>query len=383
MSALSLTWANVWRNPIRTLLLITSLSAAFLVFAVIGGFHLSAGVVRGAPNRLVTLNRVNFTETLPIAYFTRIQAMREVAAATHINWFGGYYRERSSGFLPVSAVDPASFLQVYQDEVRLTAAQRASFLSDRRALIVSRAIAEQFNWRVGQQIPLMSYIYVKPDGSRDWDFILVGIFDPPSRTQNANGAVIHYNYINESVAAQRDRIGWVSLLTTSPERNSEIARLIDAQFANSTDETLTEDAQVFGRALMNQFGDLRLVVTSLLAAAFVAALLIVGTTLSAVAQARRKEFALMKALGFSGMRLVRMIVAEGVLICMLGALVGLSGGTFALKAIADRSHGAFGELQMPPIVLAGGVVLALVTAFVTSLIPATLALFAKPKLAGS
>ena len=73
--------------------------------------------VNSLPNRMVTLSKINFTESLPIAYYDRIARMEGVAVATHMNWFGGYYQEPRRGFMPVFAVDPETYFQVYDEDL--------------------------------------------------------------------------------------------------------------------------------------------------------------------------------------------------------------------------------------------------------------------------
>ena len=72
----------------------------------------------------MVVNKINFTQPLPIAYFNRVRGVEGVRQVTHFNWFGGYYQDPKN-FLIVMAVDPETYLQVYDDQIDIPADARA------------------------------------------------------------------------------------------------------------------------------------------------------------------------------------------------------------------------------------------------------------------
>lgn len=360
--------SNLLRNPVRTGLLIFSVFIAFLVFAVLISFNAALHEVQNTPNRMITSSKVNFTETLPIGYYDRILRMDGVAAATHLTWFGGYFREQAHGFLYAFAVEPASYLTVYGDEVQLTPAQREGFLRERSGVLVGRVTAERFGWREGQRIPLLSNVFTRLDGGSGWDFVITGIFDAPSSSQ-ADNVILHQEYLSETIASGRDRIGLISFLTASPSHNQRVAQAIDARFANSSDETLTRDAQEFHEAFVNQQGNIALVITLVVSAAFGAILLIVGNTMALAIRERRSEIAVLKTIGFSGARIVKMVVAECVVISLLGAGLGVAAAALALPIMAKASGGQAGDLHLTATAPIAGAAIAFAFALVIAAMP--------------
>ena len=109
MNDLTLMRKNLFRKPVRTALLIISIFIAFLIFSVMLSFNHAISNFNALPNRMVTLSKINFTESLPIAHYDRVARMEGVQAATHMNWFGGYYQDPVRGFMPVFAVDPETY----------------------------------------------------------------------------------------------------------------------------------------------------------------------------------------------------------------------------------------------------------------------------------
>src|SRR5262245_42287125 len=158
MNDRSLMWKNLWRKPVRTTLLLVSITIGFAILATTVSFSLASTSFNTLPTRLVTMSKVNFTESLPMAHYERIAHTDGVRVATHMNWFGGYYREPQN-FLTVFATDPQTYFQVYSEDLQaVPAAQRDAFFRDRSSMLVAEPIAQHWGWRVGQRVPLRSNI---------------------------------------------------------------------------------------------------------------------------------------------------------------------------------------------------------------------------------
>lgn len=71
MNELVLMRKNLFRKPVRTTLLIVSILIAFLIYAVMASFTKSISDFNTKPNRLVTLSKINFTESSPSLTMTR------------------------------------------------------------------------------------------------------------------------------------------------------------------------------------------------------------------------------------------------------------------------------------------------------------------------
>src|SRR3546814_8352364 len=79
-------------------------------------------------------------------------------------------------FFPQFSVNPQRMFDTYPEWV-LPPAQRRAFISTPNGAIAGRVLAERFGWKVGDRIPLTSFIWTLADGSRAWEWELVGIFD--------------------------------------------------------------------------------------------------------------------------------------------------------------------------------------------------------------
>jgi len=377
MTDLDLVSKNLWRKPLRTILLIVSIFIAFLIFSLLVGFNFAYEKSLNEntrANRMVVNNKINFTESMPISYVNRIARLEGVTDVTYQNWFGAYFQERARGAQMFGfAVDPESFLRVNADQVKLPEDQKKAFIGDRQGVIVGKSLADRYGWKLGQTIPIKSDIYIRRDGAPAWDMRISGIFTGKNPGDNVTAIYFHWDYLNEGATFGQDQAGQIVILTAAPDINDKVATAIDAMFANSSKETATVDEKTFSRSFLAQAGDINFIITMVVSAAFAAILMIVGNTMVTAVRERTKEIGVMKTLGFSGPRVLRMVLSESLLLALMGAALGFGVAWLALGALGSGG-GPFGRLEMQPIVAAMALGLAIFLGLITGLIPALSAL---------
>jgi putative ABC transport system permease protein len=202
--------------------------------------------------------------------------------------------------------------------------QYADCLANRTGLLVGKSLADQYGWRVGQNIALNSNIFQQLNGSRAWTFTLCGIFTDSKARGGDKVVLFHYDYFNETRSFGRDSIGLVALLTDDASHNQAVADAINREFANSAAEVDTVTEQQFAAAFLAQLGDIGLIVTLVVGAAFLTIIMIVGSSFALTVRERTREIGILKALGFSGRRISLIVVGEAIIIAAVGGLVGLA-----------------------------------------------------------
>lgn len=374
MTDFSLILANLFSRKLRAALMIVAIFFAFLIFGMLAGVQNGFDSIGGSAgeNRLVTVNKINFTQPMPIAYVNRIRAVDGVARASFANWFGGYYQDPKNQVMTF-AIDPESYLDIYASDIALPPDQRAAFLADRTGLLVGRRLAENNGWKVGDRLPLKSNIYTnKSTGEQSWDFTIAGIMEPAREEADTNYALFHHNYFNESVTFGQDTAGWIVMETTDKALNTKVSQTIDAMFANSPAETATDTEKAFNEAFIGQLGNITLIITLVVGAAFFTILMIVGNTMAMAVRERTKEIGVMKTLGFPSRRIFKLVLGESLLLSALGALPALAVAA-GLLAILKPVIGFPGLALSPPYVALGlGIMLLL--GLITGIIPAWTAL---------
>jgi len=370
MNDLLLIRKNLFRRKLRTGLMIGSILTAFAIFGALASVEHSFNAGQSlAPDRLVVFNKINFTQPLPIAYYDRVRAIDGVRQVAHLNWFGGYYQDPKN-FLIVMAVEPASYMEVYGDEIDILSEAREAFLRERTGALVGAAMAKKWGWKLGDHVPIASNVFVQKNGSRSWDFTIVGIFTGRKAEVDTNFMVFQYKYFDETRLFGKGEIGWMLLRTGSQALNDRVGRTIDQMFANSPYETATDTERAFNKAFVAQFGNIALIVRLVGGAALATILMIVGNTMMMSIRERTREIGVLKALGFSGGRILRLVLGESILLALIGGLPGLGVAALFILAVRGSLTGFLPQLFVSPDIALAGLALMLVLGIITGLIPA-------------
>ena len=362
---------NLFRHKLRASLMIVCILTAFAIFGVLASIERSvnAGQDLAAADRLVVVNKISFTQPLPIAYVDRVRAVDGVQQVTHVNWFGGYYQDPKNSVVAL-AVDPATYMEVYGNELDISSDARQSFIRDRTGALVGEAMAKKWGWKVGDHVPIANDVFTQKNGSRSWDFTIVGIFKGKKSEVDTNFMVFQYDYFDATRAFGQGQIGWMVLRTASPEVNDRVARAIDQTFANSAYETSTDTEKALNKAFVAQFGNIKLIMMLVVGAAFVTILMIVGNTLMMSVRERTREIGVLKSLGFPPSRILRLVLGESVLLALIGGLLGLGLAALFIVSVRDSVGGLLPQIAISPEVALAGLALMLGFGIVTGLIPA-------------
>jgi putative ABC transport system permease protein len=365
---LPLLWANLGRKRLRTSLTIASIVVAFLLFGLMQTLRVA---LTGSPDlagvdRLMTLHKISIVQSFPLSYLNRIRAVDGVKAATTSNWFGGIYQDERNQ-IGTFGVDVPSFLEVY-DDYTLRPEERDAWLKDRTGAIVGKLLAERFNWKVGDTIPMRSNIWTQKDGGGNvWPMKIVGIFDA---TNGDNQSIyFHYDYLNESRAQIKDEIGMVVIKVADPARSEQIARAVDALFANSSYETKTATEKAFVQGFANQMGNIGKLLTMVAAAVFFTMLLVTANTMAQSIRERINEIGVLKTLGFSGGGVTMMIIGEAILVTALGGYIGLALAALVGEGMGKALAQFFPVLGMPSWTWAAGTALILILGGIAAALP--------------
>ncbi len=362
---------NLFRKKLRAVLMIVSILIAFAIFGVLAAFEraFNSGETVAEDDRLVVVNKINFTQPMPVAYFNRVRAIEGVRLVTYANWFGGYFQDPKN-FLIAFAVEPETYLQVVDSDYVITPEMREAFLRERTGVLVGDAVAKKWGWKVGDRVPIGSSIFSQKNGSRSWDMTIVGIFGKRKPQADTNRMFFHYDYLNETRSFGNDKIGWLVLQTTSPDVNDRVAKAIDRSFANSSYETATDTEKAFNKAFVAQLGNIALIVQLVVGAAFVTILLIVGNTMVMAVRERTREIGVLKTLGFSGGRVLRLILGETVLLAFIGGVPGIALAALAIINLRQSLTNFVPGLTLEPSILAIALVLMISLGVATGLAPA-------------
>jgi putative ABC transport system permease protein len=374
MKYLHLIWAALFRSKTRTLLTLLSVVTAFLLFGLLDSVRVAfnAGTNVAGYDRLVVASRLSITQMLPLRLESQIEAVPGVKQVSRMAWFGGIYRDQRN-FFPNMSTDP-NFFDLYP-EYEIAPEQRRAFESTRNGAVVGEALAKKHGWKVGDTIPLQATIF-PTKGSNDWDFKLVGTFrlKDDKRRGEENSLYFRWDYFNEANDFAKDRVGWWMVKLSDPSQADRVAKAIDALSENSDHETKTQTEQAFNQAFVKQFADIGLIVTAIMGAVFFTLLLLTGNTMAQAVRERIPELAVLKTIGFSNRSVLVLVLAESILLLVLGGAIGLGLAASIIPALSAASGGVIQLGSVPGETWVMGVVLMIVFGVLVGLLPATRAM---------
>jgi putative ABC transport system permease protein len=363
----SLLWANLGRKRMRLTLTLASIAVAFILFSLIEAlqYALLGGVELAGQDRLMTMHKVSFTQPLPRNYLERVVATEGVRSALALSWFGGYYKDERTQVFSYPIMGEAALADIYP-EVVVEPTQLRNWMTERTGALVGRSMMEAMHWKLGDVVPIRSAIYFKKDGTNTWDIKISGIFD--NTTGDTNGLYFHYDYFNESIL-YKDNIGWIALRLKDKNQAASVAAKIDAMFANSSAETKTNTEKAFVQGFANQFGNISAIVKVIVIAVFFTMLLVTANSMAQSVRERTSEIGVMKTLGFTSMQVTGLVLAESLLITVLGGALGMAIGSLFVKGIAQATKQFLPLLSVPASAYVLGVVCIAVLGILSGALP--------------
>jgi putative ABC transport system permease protein len=369
MKFFHLIWRNLMRKKLRTILTLFSIVMAFILFSYLSAIRagFGQGVTLGRQDRLLVRHKISIALPLPQYYKARMERIPGVAVATCECWFGGEYQDPKN-FFPQLAVVPEEFLDMYPENV-LPPDQKQAWFRTRTGAIVGRKTAERFQWKVGDKVPLRSSIWGGTEGALTWEFDIAGIFDAGNDTTDTTMMFFHYDYLDERRAWAKGEVGWFIVRVQDASQAPHIAKLIDKEFENSSAETKTEPEGAFLNGFVKSVVDVTLIIATIMSAVFFTILLVTGNTMSQSVRERTGELGVLKAMGFTNLQVLALVLAESCLLGLLGGGLGLGIG-WLMVARGDPTGGLLALFFFPTRDLLIGVGFACALGLLAGIFPA-------------
>ncbi len=365
MRFLPLLLANLGRRKIRTGLTIGSFAAAMFLFGVLGAirYGFRQGIDVAGADRLVVIGRTSIIQPLPLPYFERIKRIPGVRDVAHSTWFGGVYQDPKN-FFAQFAIVPDDWIRMYPEFV-VPPDQWKAFLADRQGAVIGRKLAARFGWKIGDHVPLKVPGYF---GGGSWDFNIRAIYHGTRPNDDEAQFWLQHDYLYEKAPAYwKGIVGWYVVRVRNPADALQVARRIDAEFANSASETRTQTESAFAASFVQQMGNIQFLINAIGSIVFFTLLLVTGNTMAIAVRERTSELAVLKVLGYTSRFVLGLVLAESMAIAAVGGAAGL----WLARVVTDQdlTQGLI-LLYLPVGALALGEVIALLTGLLAGLLPA-------------
>jgi putative ABC transport system permease protein len=323
MFFLKMVFKNVFRARLRSSLTILGLVIAILAFGllqtVVRAWY--AGSDAASASRLITRNSISLTFSMPLYYGDKLRAIHGVKSVTVSNWFGGIYREPKN-FFAQFATDIPTFFKMYP-EFLFKPDEYADLLRDRQGAAIGRQLADLYNFKVGDRVPITGTIY-----PGTWEFTVRAIYDGRDDTVITRQFYFHYDYLNETLKLQSPRRADQAsvFIVDLADQNAaaDVAKTIDDVFLSSLAETLTETEKAFQLSFVAM---VETIVVAIQGVSYIVILIIMAVaanTMAMTARERMAEYATLKALGFKPVAVGAVIMGEGFALAAIGAAIGIA-----------------------------------------------------------
>jgi putative ABC transport system permease protein len=309
---------------------------------------------------------VNITQPLPLAHVARIATVPGVEGVSFYNFFAGYYQEPAND-VDVGAIDVETFDAIYP-EIQLEPRFVEAMKQTRNGALVGEDLAAQRGWKIGDRIPLGSAVWTRKDGTNAWDFEIVGTYRSPSGRVPTTELWMNYAYFDEARANANGTVTLIFVKIADASRAAQISETIDALFANSMNETQTQNEKDWLRGQIAQIGNLEFFINAIIVAVMFTLLFLTGNTMAQSVRERIPELAVLKTYGFTDAGVMTLVLGESLLLCAVAAGIGL--GIAALISPAIYREIGAGGLALPWSVVAIGLGISALVALISALAPA-------------
>jgi putative ABC transport system permease protein len=362
---LPLVWAGLWRKPIAAVLTGLSISVAFMLFGCLHGIAvgIDAIVDRISANRIRVQS--NSQEPLPVSMYRELKEIPNIDSVTLVVFFGTYFQDMRNR-VPSAAIGGDISLHTRSDIV-IPKAQSLAFMKLRTGAVVGESLAREHGWKVGDRVPLTSWA-MKRDGTNTWFFDIVGTYARNDGSDTAREFWVHYDYFNEGRLQDRDTVHSYLLRSTDAKHNTQVIQDVDNRFVNSGYPTVSQSDREWQNAGFKRTVDVHLIVNTIIVASLFALLFLTTNTMMQSFRSRTAEFAVLKSLGYSDHVVLAIVIAEAVVLYLLGAAIGLALARPILPSFAAAV--GFAAIPTPLSVSVTGLGIALAAALLSAAIPA-------------
>jgi putative ABC transport system permease protein len=355
---------NAFRNKRRLTLTVLSVALSLFLFTVLQTAlrELTQPVSsEDSALRLVVRHRISLANVLPARYQSRIEHMPGVEACSRFTWFGGVYKDEKN-FFPQFACEGSKIARLFTEAI-FDPKQMADFIQDKAACVVGIKTMNRFGWKIGDKVTLVGTIW---DCSPELTIRAVyreGI--------DETNLFFHHEYFDE-LMNDPGLVGTFWIKAKSAAVIPGLIKNIDDAFRNTDAETKTETERAFGLEFVSMFGNVRMLVGSISMVIVFTMILVTASTMSMSIRERIRELSILRALGFNGLHVLGLIVAESFGLAMAGGVVGCFGAwaLFSHIDVYKLSQGFFIKFEVTPHILTAGLLIAAVLSVLSCAVPA-------------
>ncbi len=307
---------QTWRARTRSLLTIAGVAVAMFLFAGVQAMQAGVDAATSATAKDTTLivyrkdRYCPFTSRLPQSYEQQIRQIDGVVRVTPMKIVVNNCR---------ASLDVVTFRGVPRDDLSIMVEQRMELLDGsldewrRRgdAALIGEVLAQRRGFRVGDQF--------QAAGVQAYVACIVSSAAP----QDQNVAYVHLDFLQFASGGSAGGIVTQFAVTVQdPNQLDAVAAAIDDRFIADQEPTATSAEKAFVARAASDVIEIVGFMRYLGWASLAAVLALVGNAIVLSVQDRLRDHAILQTLGYASGRVARLIIAEGLVLSLVGGAFG-------------------------------------------------------------
>jgi putative ABC transport system permease protein len=346
-------------------LIFLQVTVAFALFGVLQG--MKSGMDRAIANVRADVLYVGPAvyggAPLPVAELSRLRSVPGVKTVSFNYGMLTFYQKPTQPVYVLSLPPSDLFRTIAPEKFIVQPKDIEALRKTPTGALITADIGKKYGWHIGDKVPLTSST-LQANGSATWTFDIVGMVTYRDR-EEANWVFANYYYVDEARALNKGTVGHFYAIVSDPKQAAAVSDAIDGAFANSANPTRTASFKELSQQSMQSLGDLNFAIRSILSAVLLALVFSTATMMMQTVRERTPELAVLKTLGFGNRTVFLLVAAESWLVCIPASLVGLALAWIAFPLAAKYMPG----LSMPMVVVAFGIVGAVLVALISVSVP--------------
>ena len=322
MQWLSLVFKSLLRNKRRSLLTLGAMALALFVILMLQtvittlsiGTTNSLGEVRVAVIEKYTGPRTQ----LPASYGKQLEQFTHVNAVTPMGYTVFTIGENEALYVAL-LVDPSSYRAVFASTAATVPPhQYACFIDTPNGVLVGTEIMEKYGWQIGDRITGASLMH-----KIDVPLVICGTFgdEGPNSLQLSSQMLVGLKYYEDL----RGPSGKVNLFWLRLDKQASVLpvmQLVENYFSDESQEVAIETERAMLSQLSSYTATIKLIIQIVSGAVLFTILIVTANTMALSMRERKKEIAVMKAIGFTQRSVIALVVSESIFTALIGGSAG-------------------------------------------------------------
>jgi len=312
---------NTARSPLR--LLMTILAVAIMVTAFVFPRALvdeqRRHAEQAANDRIIVLPKRMWSDELPVRYSEEVRSRPGVSNASVVRWASLQLPGKKDLFFASNAIEPAPWLAMHP-EILASAAQKQAFIADEHSFLVSRDLAREHGWKLGDRV-----VFEHADHPGEWPLSVACIYDHDGTGWAKHSLWMHYGPLNRGLPHdKRDKVGFVIAQVADPAQGASIARGLDQHYDAAPVPTLSLEDRVLAAVGMGRLSAMLTAMQLVSYLILAVTLLILSNTLSLSVRERTHDIGVLRAIGFGPHHIYLLVLGEAAVLGVCGGALGLA-----------------------------------------------------------